>query len=207
MFKKIENYLDCSIKGKLFIFKVQKNEYMPKKLDFITPTVIKVLELFFDNPMEEFHERKVMRISQISKGSANKILRQLAKLDFFVRKERGRMVFYKLNMKNATVKQFKILFNVWKLKSLVDEIKQKSKKIVLFGSCAEGIDVKESDIDILVITEEKIFVKESISNFNEKSERSISPIIVDSNEFTKLRKEDKPLYEKIDRGIVLWETE
>jgi predicted nucleotidyltransferase len=180
---------------------------MPKKLDFITPTTLKVLELFFDNPMEEFHERRVMRMSRISKGSANKILRQLARLDFLVRVKKGRMVFYKIDMKNAVVRQFKVLYNIWKLKGLVDEIKQASKKIILFGSCAEGTDVKESDIDILVITEVKKSVKESISNFNKKSKRKISPIIIDSNEFVKLRKEDKPLYEKIDRGMVLWETE
>lgn len=192
---------------KLFIFKVQNNEYMPEKLDFITPTMLKVLELFFNNPMEEFHERAVMRISKVSKGSANKILRQLAKLDLLTREKRGRMVFYKLNMKNAVAKQFKILFNIWELKELVDKIKQSSKKIILFGSCAEGIDVKESDIDLFIITEEKEFVKRSISDFNKKSKRKISPIIVDSTEFIKLRKEDKPLYEKIDRGIVLWEME
>jgi predicted nucleotidyltransferase len=178
---------------------------MPKKLDFITPTILKVLEFFFTNPMEEFHEREVMRKSGVSKGSANKILRQLAELDFLVREEKGRMVFYKLNMKNVIVKQFKSLYTIWQLKKFVDEIKEKSKKIILFGSCAEGTDVKESDIDLLVITEEKRFVKESISNFNRKSERRVSPIIVDSNEFIKLKNEDKPLYEKIDRGIVLWE--
>lgn len=157
--------------------------------------------------MEEFHERAVMRISKVSKGSANKILRQLARLDLLTREKRGRMVFYKLNMKNAVAKQFKILFNIWGLKELVDKIKQSSKKIILFGSCAEGIDVKESDIDLFIITEEKEFVKRSISDFNKKSKRKISPIIVDSTEFIKLRKEDKPLYEKIDRGIVLWEME
>lgn len=192
---------------KLFIFEVQKNEYMPKKLDFITPTALKVLEFFFANPMEEFHEREVMRKSRISKGSANKMLRQLARLDFLIREKRGRMVFYKLNMRNVVVKQFKILYNTWKLKELVEEIKQTSKKIILFGSCAEGIDVKESDIDLLIIAEEKKFIKESISNFNKKNRKRISPITVDSNEFIKLKKEDKPLYEKIDRGIVLWETE
>lgn len=180
---------------------------MPEKLDFITPTTLKVLELFFTNPMEEFHEREVMRKSSVSKGSANNILRQLAKLDFLIREERGRMVFYKLDMKNAVVKQFKILYNMWKLKRLVDEIKQSSKKIILFGSCAEGTDVEESDIDLLVIAEEKRFIKESISNFNKKNKRKISPIIVDFNEFIKLRKEDRPFYEGISRGIVLWEKE
>jgi hypothetical protein len=48
-------------------------------------------------------------------------------------------------------------------------------------------------------------VKERVSRFNQKSERKISPIILDVNEFMKMKKEDEPLYERIDRGIVLWE--
>lgn len=180
---------------------------MPKKLDFITPTTLKVLGLFFTNPMDEFHEREVMRKSKISKGSANKILRNLAKLDFLTRDERGRMVFYRLNMKNTVVKQFKILWNIWNLKSFVEKVKEKSKKIILFGSCAEGTDVKESDIDLSIITEEVESVKRNVSDFNKKSERKIAPIILDSVQFSKLKREDRPLYERIERGIVLWETE
>ncbi|HLD18405.1 MAG TPA: nucleotidyltransferase domain-containing protein [Candidatus Nanoarchaeia archaeon] len=179
---------------------------MPEELYFITPTTLKVLELFFTNPLAEFHEREVMRKARISKGSANKILKQLAKLDFLIREEKGRMVFYRLYIKNAVVKQFKILYNVWNLKNLVNEIKHISKKIILFGSCAEGTDVGESDIDLLVIAEEKRFAKESISNFNRKNRRKISPIVVNSNEFVKLGRDDKPFYDKIDRGLVLWET-
>ncbi|MFH7873640.1 MAG: nucleotidyltransferase domain-containing protein [Candidatus Aenigmatarchaeota archaeon] len=71
-------------------------------------------------------------------------------------------------MKNPVVRQFKILYNIWKLREIIDEIKHISKKIILFGSCTGGTDVKESDIDLLIITEEKRSVKESISEFNKK---------------------------------------
>jgi hypothetical protein len=46
-----------------------------------------------------------------------------------------------------------------------------------------------------------------IGNFNKKIKGKISPVILDSNEYIKLKKEDKPFYERIDRGIVLWERE
>ncbi|MGC9059303.1 MAG: nucleotidyltransferase domain-containing protein [Candidatus Aenigmatarchaeota archaeon] len=180
---------------------------MPEKLDFITPKVMRVLEFFFMYPMEEFYEREIMRKTKISKGSANKILRLLTKFDFLIKEKRGRMVFYKLNVKNPVVKQFKILFNVWQVRKLVYEISQFTKKIILFGSCAEGSDVKESDIDLFILTTKKELVRESISKFNRKSERRIVPIIVDANEFVKLKKEDKPLYERIEKGIILWEKE
>lgn len=156
--------------------------------------------------MEKFHEREVMKRAKISKGSADKILRKLAKLDLLMREEKGRMVFYKLNMENPVARQFKILYNVWNLRKVVEKVGNYSRKIILFGSCAEGTDTKESDIDLLIIAEEKRPVEEAISEFNKKSERKISPIIVNANELVKL-KEDKPFFERIEKGIVLWEKD
>jgi len=180
---------------------------MPEKLDFLTPTTLKVLEFFFVNSMQEFHEREVLRRAKVSKGSANKILRWLADLDFLSREKRGRMVFYKLNVKNPVVKQLKVLINVWRLREFVNENREKSKKIVLFGSCAEGTDVRESDIDLLIIAGEKKLLNQAVCKFNSRNERKISPIILEMDEFVKIKRSDQPLYERIDRGIVLWEKD
>jgi predicted nucleotidyltransferase len=92
------------------------------------------------------------------------------------------------------------------LNELVEEIKQDCKRIILFGSCSEGTDVKESDADLFVLTNEKDKIKLKINTYRKAGKR-IAPIIVDSNEFAKLRKEDKPLYDRILKGIVLWESE
>jgi predicted nucleotidyltransferase len=109
-------------------------------------------------------------------------------------------------MKNAVARQFKVLFNVYSLNELVEEIKQDCKRIILFGSCSEGTDVKESDVDLFILTNEKNRVK-SIVNTYQKAGKRIAPIIVNSNEFIKLRREDKPLYDRILKGILLWESE
>ena len=179
---------------------------MPEKLDFITPTLLKILYLFHEDPMRELHEREVVRQARISKGSANKILRRLSEVGVLNREIRGRMVFYSLNIKNAVARQFKVLFNVYSLNSLVEEIKQDCKRIILFGSCSEGTDVKESDVDLFILTNEKNKIRLKISAYRKAGKR-IAPIIVDPNEFAKLRKEDKPLYDRILKGIVLWESE
>jgi len=178
---------------------------MPEKLDFLTPTTLKVLEFFFANSMKEFHEREIVRNAKISKGSANKILRQLTDLKLLTRTKKGRMVFYRLNTGDPFVKHLKILYNLWTLRKFIEENKGKAKKIILFGSCAEGTDVSESDIDMLILTDEKKAIKENVSKFNQRSARKISPIILDVDGFMKMKREDKPLYERIDRGVVLWE--
>ena len=180
---------------------------MPEKLDFITPTFMKVLGLFLSDAMGEYHEREVMRKSNVSKGSASRILHQLACLSFLTRTRKGRMVFYRFNDKEAVARQFKIVANVFALKKLTDRIRDDSRRIVLFGSCAQGTDVKGSDMDLFVLTSEKTVIRRVISEFNKHSDRNAAPIIVDANDFVRLRREDKPLHENIERGIPLWEKE
>ncbi len=178
---------------------------MPEKLDFITPTFMTILQFFLADPMKEYHEREVVRKAGVSKGSANKILRLLADLDLLRREGKGRMMFYRLNLKEPVVRQSKVLINVYGLKKLTDTLKQHTRRIILFGSCSQGTDVKESDFDLLILTSEKEYVRSKISSFNRKSERKVAPIIVDATEFVSLKREDKPLYENIQRGIILWE--
>jgi len=179
---------------------------MPEKLDFITPTLMTLLELFLSDPMQEYHEREAVRRSKVSKGSANKMLRLLARLGFLTRQRRGLMVFYKLNLREPMVRQFKVLVNVCALKELLDTLKQHSRRIILFGSSAQGTDVKESDLDLFILTSEKSYVRGKISAFNKSSGRKVAPIIFDANEFASLGREDRPLYENVERGITLWET-
>ena len=49
----------------------------------------------------------------------------------------------------------KILFNLSELSELVRKLRDTSKKIILFGSSAEGTDSNESDIDLLILTSDK----------------------------------------------------
>lgn len=180
---------------------------MTRKLGFLTPKVMTVLEFFLEDPIQEYHEREVIRKTGVSTGSANKILRLLASLDFLTREEKGRLAIYKLNLKEPSARQFKILLNTFSIKSLVDKLRTHSRKVVLFGSCSQGTDAKDSDIDLLVIAPEKDPVMKVISEFNQKNERRVAAVIVNMNEYVLMRKEDKPLYENIERGIVLWEAE
>jgi len=180
---------------------------MVQKLDFITPTFIRVLDLFIADPLQEHHEREVMRLAGVSKGSANRILHELFEKGFITAQRKGRMVFYRLDLKSPSARQFKILSNVYSLKELLERLQSYSRRIVLFGSCAQGTDVKESDVDLMVLADQKDAVRKEINRFNSKEKRRVAPIIVDANELAKLRREDKALYENIERGIVLWEME
>ncbi len=185
----------------------QKNEHMFKKMNFITPKCLDVLYFLLTNPMEQFHEREIVRRTGVSVGAVNQILRKLHEAGLVEKDRRGRTNLYRANLKSPVARQFKILLNVFTLNDLINKIKQVSERIVLFGSCAEGTDVKGSDIDLFVLTSDIKTVQHEVRICEQKIDRRLSPIIIDSNELAKMKKRDKPLYERIFRGITLWERE
>jgi predicted nucleotidyltransferase len=180
---------------------------MLKKLRSITPKTLEVLYLFASNPLDQFHGREVVRQTGVSLGAVHQALAKLYGLGLLDREKRGRMYFYSFNMKSAISKQFKVLFNVSALDDLVDRIKQFSERVILFGSCAEGTDIKDSDIDLFVLTSDTKTVQHEVAVYEQKIDRKLSPIIINSNELAKMKKRDKPLYERVLRGITLWERE
>ena len=178
---------------------------MPEKLDYLTPTLMTILYHFLENPNQEYHEREVIRITKVSKGSANTILRKLAKNRLLIRQDRGKMAFYRLNTQNPVTRQLKILANIQSLTPLLEKLKEHTQRVTLFGSCAEGNDTATSDIDLLIITDQTKTTKKTISDYNNTHTRKISQITVDPNQYSRLKKEDPALHENIQRGITLWQ--
>lgn len=135
------------------------------------------------------------------------MLRSFANLGLLLREKQGRMLFYRANMDNPLVRQLKILFTLLQLDDLIKQAKPSSHRIILFGSSAEGTDVKESDIDLLLLTNEKSQLTDVVHEFNAKSQRRIAPIILDPQGFSKLRREDTALFDRISRGMILWQKD
>ncbi len=103
-----------------------RDKKMGTKLSFISPTMMKVFEFFLGDPIKEYHEREVVRKTGVSKGSASKILKLLTSMGLLTREEKGRLAIYKLNLKEPTVRQFKILVNIFALKGVIDKLKDYS---------------------------------------------------------------------------------
>jgi len=193
------------VHAKIFKVQIQIIERMFKKLKFITRSALKILYALASDPMRAFYQREVAKEAEVSVGSANRTLKVLAEKELVTKEKRGKIFLYKFNTESTVARQIKILFNVNELDELVRTLKKYSTRIILFGSCAEGNDVKDSDIDLFVLTSEKGTVKKIINSY--ETLRKIAPIIVDANDFVKMRNEDKPLYDSVLRGIRLWETE
>lgn len=176
-------------------------------LKHLTPASLTILRFLSDDPIRDFYQREIARATKVSVGATNQILRTLAEKEILTREKRGKMFFYKYNIQNPVARQLKILFNINDLNDLIKKIRDQCKRIILFGSCAEGSNVKASDVDLFILTNEKDPVKKAINRHEKRINKKISAILVNANEFVRLRSRDKPLRERIMKGIVLWQTE
>ncbi|MBN2334152.1 nucleotidyltransferase domain-containing protein [Candidatus Bathyarchaeota archaeon] len=157
------------------------------------------------DPLHSFYQRELAKEAGISVGSANGVLPELVKQELVLLEKKGKIHLYRYNLGDPVARQLKVFFNVLDFKELVTLIQPHAKRVVLFGSCSNGRNVKDSDIDLFILTDEKNLVSAKLKSYN--TIRSISPLIVDVNEYISLRNRDKPLYDEILRGITLWEQE
>ena len=177
--------------------------YMFKKMNLFSRSGTRLLRLLARSPSRKMYGREISKEAGVSTGSTNQHLREFARRGMLHVEQKGKMNFYSINLDNPVVRQLKITFNTIELEPLIERIKNHSNRITLFGSCAEGTDAEDSDVDVLILTGEKEKVRAEVSKFGPKIERKVSAIIVNPDDFMKLKKEDKPLYERISRGINL----
>ena len=172
-----------------------------------TAATLAILEALARDPETSLHTRKVAEKARVSVGAASMILRTLEGRRLVEVEERGSMKFYRINLLNPLSREFKILFTVRDLTDLVESLKDSAIRVVLFGSCAEGTDTKDSDVDLFILTQDPQTVKVALGRFQKEFARNLSPIIVDAEGLARLRRRDKSLYDNVTRGKVLWERE
>jgi predicted nucleotidyltransferase len=163
-----------------------------------------ILDALGDDPETRYHVRAVAKKARVSVGAASIILHTLESSRMLTVEQIGNMKFYQYNLSNPIARQFKVLFNTGRLKPLADMLEEAAAQVVVFGSVA---DVRDSDVDLFILTEHENMVKETLAKFVRKHHysRPLSPIIMDAARFARLRREDPSLYQNILRGKVLWE--
>lgn len=164
----------------------------------------KILEFLIQTPGEEYLSREIQIAVKISKAGANFALNDLVRAEFVIRKKRGKMYLYTVNYDHPIIKQLKILKVIMSLGLLLKKIKSKSQKIILYGSSSRGENTKDSDIDLLVVTNSLPEIERIVKN-NSKG-KAIQLITRTPLMYIEMEKTDPTFYAEIERGIVLWEA-
>ena len=164
----------------------------------------RILRIFFEDPLPKgigFQLRELSRKADIAPPSVKKYLTELKKEGFIVKvKHRihGYPVYYP-NRDNDNFKFLKKFDTLMKLKEsgLLEYLSESCMPdvIVLFGSSANGEDLKDSDIDLFVASKDE---KLSLDKFEKCLNRKINILFSDS--FSRMSKE---LKNNIINGVIL----
>jgi predicted nucleotidyltransferase len=174
-----------------------------KKILFTTNPQ-KILEFLIQTPGEEYLSREIQVATKISKAGTNFALNDLVSAGFIRRKKRGKMYLYTLNFGHPIIKHLKVLKVIIFLDSLLKKIRNKSQKIILYGSSSRGENTKDSDIDLFVVTNSFQEVEKVVKN--SVKGKIIQLIARTPLKYVEMEKTDPTFYIEIERGIVLWEA-
>jgi len=164
----------------------------------------KVIEYLIQKAGKEFLSKEIQIATKMSKAGANFALNDLAKTSLVNRQQKGNAYLYTINDENPVVKQLKVLRTIIDFMPLIKKLKQKTSKIILYGSSSRGEDTEDSDIDLFIVTNlteevEKIMQRKKYS-------KKIQPIIRKPLQYIEMEKTDPIFYQEIERGVVLWEA-
>jgi len=137
---------------------------------------LNILKIFFESPTREFNVREASRILKIAPATASKELEKFAKKEILKKRDERMLKLYKANLDGELYKDLKIFYNIRKIKDsgLIEELNKFYLKpaVLLFGSVSQGLDIEDSDIDLVIISEKTIeFPK--IKEFEKKLNRKI----------------------------------
>jgi len=160
----------------------------------------RVLKNFFDFPTTKFQLRELSRQSGLSLPSVKNYVEELLEENLIERVEEGVYPGYRAN-KNERFRLYKKLDLERRLHEtgLVKFLKEKLSEpnsIVLFGSAARGEDIEKSDLDLLVVAQEKEL---DLTEFEQELKREINLQFITKREL----KQNRELANNIANGTVL----
>jgi len=172
---------------------------------FIKTAEQKILSLFAMNPGVAFYTRQIVKKLKMSLGTTHASLQSLEKLNFLRSQLVGKTKIFELDIQGPTIQAFRVFNTILILEPLVDELKEISRRIVLYGSYSKGIFSKDSDLDLLVVAENKKQASNLIDQAKRKTGLDIRPLIMNQLEWTKLEQTSPEFFDEIGHGIILSE--
>jgi predicted nucleotidyltransferase len=168
----------------------------------------KVLMLLAKFSDQDFYEREISRKLGISSGSANRTLNELYISGVITRRREGKMFFYSIEHPDAAITELKKIINILLIEPLSERLKKVSNRVVLYGSCAQGTDTSESDLDLFVVSSRKKEAANLISDF--KFPMGYEIIHIQSVVRTPVELlggggSASAFMEEVERGVLLWE--
>jgi len=193
--------------SKINISSLKRN---PLKDIFVKTSHQKVLSYFLAHPGRRFYGAEISRETGISTGQVSSVLNCLLKAGLVEKDRRGRTELYTIHAEKPALRIYKVLNTVVSIEPLIERLSEVSRRIILYGSCAKGVNVEESDLDILVVSSKRKAVLGLISEFPATAYygfAEIKPVIKTPAEWAALEDKSPVFYNEVQNGILLYEKE
>lgn len=172
---------------------------------------VRILRLLFRFPEREFTEREMARMINMSPNTVNLALNDLRKTNVFLYKRIGRTHSYRCDPDSVLFPLFKGLFE--RERKMRDELMSSLKHglmgvgtCILFGSFARNEEEFDSDLDILIVTDNKANAKVRAEDLAEEISRrfsiTLTPMIITPKELGK-KKLEGYIKEALSEGKVI----
>jgi len=186
---------------------------MTSKNSEITEAEFTFLREFYPEG-EEMTLKELQKRTGYSYERVNSYLKSLAVKKAVVEKKVGRTLVYSLDFKKIYSKIAYYLYatrraNKFSSKKAdifvgISELPEEDIDLyAIFGSFAKGIEKKDSDIDLLCVTDKKEKIEAVISSIKRRYNLKLHPIIIPKTEFAKIKDENKELWNSLIKyGII-----
>ena len=178
----------------------------------LKPGIRKILYIFYRNKNKKIHLRQLSRETKMYGQSITRYLRELEKNNILQSEREANLKQYKLR-NNKIVYSILTLFDIERFEKLHDirknaidnyikKLEQIPISIILFGSTAKETYAENADIDLLLITNNKINAKEAEKEADAINAVKISTFQITYKDFIRelKLKEDNVIQSAISTG-------
>ena len=172
-----------------------------------TSTQRKVLGLLFGQPKRRYFMSELISIAESGSGTVQRELAKLTDSGLVTAEKQGIQKYYQANTQSPIFDELYSIFSKTAglntlLSRALEETNAKIELALIFGSSAKGQDKVNSDIDLLIVSDD--LTLEVLYNSLEKVEittrRKVSPVIYTRAEFTKKRNTGNSFLERVLKG-------
>ena len=180
--------------------------------DILSENGLLILSCFFPE-LEDKASKDLEECSGLSHEPVFRTLKDLVKKEYLKKKNIGKTNVYEFVLTDETYLVFvyfmtnklnRFKHNNNKVFKIIKEFTGliESKCAVLFGSYAKGTETSKSDVDLIVVSNNKNVLK-TASTFKTKYAVTIRPVMISANDFKNIKKDNIIFYnDMIKYGIV-----
>ena len=165
---------------------------------------LKILDYLTASPDDRGFISQIARDIGISKGEVSKAVKVLKDCGLVSSELNGRNMVCFVDRRLPVFARLRTAFNLLEIMPKIAVLQKYADKILLFGSCAQGTDKADSDIDLLVITRDKIKTDKTARKI--KLSRPVQWVIKTPQEYVVMNSKEKVFAGEISQGVVLWEA-